>query len=103
MLSSLGYSLFPTVLYNVFLLFRDVIFNRSLLSSLVTITLAAAILAWCLQGAFSPYFSFLAFSVFMSKTMDRRRQLLVMFPAGMYFCFFLLNGHILLSRDSSVF
>ncbi|KAK8821941.1 hypothetical protein WA538_000039 [Blastocystis sp. DL] len=92
MLSSLGYSLFPTVLYNVFLLFRDMVFDRSLVSSLVTLTVAAAVLAWCLH----------AFGVFMSKTMDKRRQLLVMLPAGLYFCFFLLNGHILLSRDSPV-
>lgn len=53
MLSSLGYSLFPTVLYNVFLLFRDMVFDRSLVSSLVTLTVAAAVLAWCLHGGFS--------------------------------------------------
>lgn len=57
MLSSLGYSLFPTVLYNVLLLFRDMLFTRSLLSSLVTIILAAVILAWCLQGDIVSSFS----------------------------------------------
>ncbi|KAK8801340.1 hypothetical protein WA171_004486 [Blastocystis sp. BT1] len=75
MISALGYSLVPSTIFNILYVY---FFRR--LSFCWVIALAS--LAWSLR----------TFNVFMSKSVDNRRRIIALVPAGLYFCFFLLDG-----------
>ena len=85
MISALGYSLVPSTIFNILYVY---FFRR--LSFCWVIALAS--LAWSLRSLSDNEGWSIAFNVFMSKSVDNRRRIIALVPAGLYFCFFLLDG-----------